>query len=101
MPKQSGFFVNVKYFIPIDKKDFGKQAAAYATMDAIQKTGALPEGFDGKVVSVAVKAGGYDDAETPVEPAPEGDNPDKISGSDAPAGDAVAETPRRRAERTA
>lgn len=53
----------VKYFLPIDKKDFAKQAAAYGMMAAIGETQTLPTEFIGaaKVVSVSVRQGGYDD----------------------------------------
>lgn len=38
MAKQQGFHVAVKYFLPIDKKDFAKQSAAYGMMAAIGET---------------------------------------------------------------
>jgi hypothetical protein len=63
MAKQSGFFVNVRYFVPIDKKDFAKQAAAYSTMAEIEKEGKLPADFAGDVIDVKVKQGSHGEAE--------------------------------------
>lgn len=61
MAKQSGFFVTVKYFLPIDRADFSKQAAAYAAMADIEKNGALPDDFAGTVEEIKVKQGSKGD----------------------------------------
>lgn len=75
MTKQTGFLITATYFVPIDKKDFSKQAAAYATMAEIEKTGALPADFDGQLISVKAKQG----AHTPTELPSATDEPDAVT----------------------
>lgn len=56
MTKLKGFKIKIDAFLAIDAKDFGKQAAAYATIDGIQKTGKLPDGFLDTVTIVGIDA---------------------------------------------
>lgn len=60
MSKKPGFIVTATYFIPIDKKDFKRQAATYAAMSEIEATGKLPEDFDGTLIAVKAKQGSAD-----------------------------------------
>lgn len=68
MAKQTGFFVNARYFVPLDKKDFAKQRDAYAMMAAIEQDQKLSAEFieAATLVGVTVKPGGYD-AGAPVD----------------------------------
>lgn len=65
MTKKSGFKIRVDYFVEIDKKDFGKQAAAFAMIDTITKTGTLPADFSGVVLEVSAKQGSADVQDVP------------------------------------
>ncbi len=62
MAKKTGFYVNVKYFVEVDKKDFAKQAAAYGLLAEIEKSKTLPDDFASSavVVDIAAKQGSYD-----------------------------------------
>lgn len=75
MAKKTGFKVNIVAFVEIDKKDFGKQAAAFAMMDTITRTGKLPEGFmaSASILSINAKQGS---ADIPDQPASEPDKND-------------------------
>jgi len=65
MTKRTGFLITATYFLPIDKKDFAKQATAYATMAEIDKTGTLPADFSGTLLSVKAKQGTADIPDAP------------------------------------
>lgn len=69
MTKKTGFIITATYFVPIDKKDFAKQAAAYATMAEIDKSGTLPDDFAGSLLSVKAKQGSADVPDVPDAPA--------------------------------
>lgn len=56
MTKTKGFKLRIDAFLPIDKKDFTKQAAAYATLAEIKQTGKLPDGFLDQVTIIGVEA---------------------------------------------
>jgi hypothetical protein len=62
MTKKQGFKVTIVAFVEIDKKDFGKQAKAFETMDAITKTGKVPADFltSATILSINAKQGGAD-----------------------------------------
>lgn len=77
MTKTHGFTITVTYFVPIDKTDYGKRAAAYAQMDTITKAGVLPEGFGGLVLEIKAKEG---KVELPDEPEPEPEPEPESSG---------------------
>lgn len=79
MTKRTGFIITATYFVPIDKKDFAKQAAAYATMAEIEKTGMLPADFSGAILSVKAKQGTAD-----VPDAPQGTQPDRTDPANWP-----------------
>lgn len=68
MTKKTGFIITATYFVPIDKKDFAKQALAYATMAEIDKTGTLPADFAGTLLSVKAKQGSADIPDAPTQP---------------------------------
>lgn len=68
MTKQTGFLITATYLLPIDRKDFGKQAAAYAVMADIEKTGTLPADFTGELVSVKAKQGAHTSTPATTEP---------------------------------
>lgn len=74
MTKKAGFLVTATYFLPIDKKDFAKQAATYQAMAEIEKSGKLPPDFTTTAVLVAVKAK-QGSADVP-DAAPAGDRQD-------------------------
>lgn len=71
MTKTTGFKVRIDAFLPIDKKDFGKQAAAYAMIDGITKSGKLPDDFfaSATITGIDARAG---IAELPDAPASTG-----------------------------
>lgn len=62
MTKTPGFHIRIDAFIPIDKKDFAKQAAAYQTIADIQKNNALPAGFfdTATIIGITPKQGAAD-----------------------------------------
>jgi hypothetical protein len=74
MTKKQGFKVRIDAFVEIDKKDYGKQAAAYAMMDAVTKSGKLPADFWTSAVILGISAtpGG---AEVPDAPKNDGGGP--------------------------
>lgn len=75
MTKKAGFLVTLSYFLPIDKKDYAKQAATYQAMAEIEKTGRLPADLISTAILVGVpkvKQGNQD-----VPDAPAGDQGDK------------------------
>lgn len=78
MTKKTGFKVNIVAFVEIDKKDFGKQAAAFAMMDTITRTGKLPDGFmaSASILAINAKQGS---ADIPDQPASEPDKNDPAS----------------------
>lgn len=59
MTKKTGFKVRIEAFVEVDKKDFKKQADAYATMAKIEETGTLPADFleTATILGVTAKAG--------------------------------------------
>lgn len=67
MTKLTGFKVRIDAIIPIDKTDFGKQAAAFKLMDDITKTKTLPANFFdlAKLVDVSAKQGSAEVADEP------------------------------------
>lgn len=56
MTKTKGFKLRIDAFLPIDKKDFAKQSAAYATLATIKHTGKLPDGFLDQVTILGIEA---------------------------------------------
>lgn len=82
MTKKQGFKVTIVAFVEIDKKDFGKQAKAFETMDAITKTGKVPADFltSATILSVAAKQGGADVPDAPTS----GDQGDKTDPANVP-----------------
>ena len=69
--KQKGFKIRVDYFLPIDKKDFTKQAAAYTLIAGIKSTGQLPADFldQAAVIGIDAKEGSAELPETaPIDP---------------------------------
>ena len=68
MTKKTGFKIRIDAFVEIDKKDFGKQAAAYAMMDEIKKSGELTTDFfeTATILGIDAKQGS---AEAPDAPA--------------------------------
>lgn len=56
MTKTKGFKLRIEAFLPIDKKDFNKQAAAFATLAEIERTGKLPAGFFDQVTILGIDA---------------------------------------------
>lgn len=93
MTKTKGFKLRIDAFLPIDKKDFTKQAAAYATLAEIKQTGKLPPGFLDQVTIIGVEAkegsaelpepGPIDPPDEP--PLPEVAEADKANGRRKPA----------------
>ena len=71
MTKKSGFKIRIDAFVEIDRKDYGKQAAAYAMMAEITSTNKLPDDFFAKatIISIDAKQGSAEIAEpAAVEP---------------------------------
>lgn len=75
MTKTKGFKIRVDLFLPIDKKDFAKQAATYQLIADIQKTGKVPAELlqAAHILSIDVKDGS---AEIPAAPAADSGNQD-------------------------
>jgi hypothetical protein len=72
--KKHGFKIRIDAFVEIDKKDFGKQAAAFALMDTIKRTNKLPDDFltTATITSIDAKQGSADIPDpTAAEPFPE------------------------------
>lgn len=80
--KTQGFHVRIDAFVTIDKTDFGKQAAAYAMMDAIKKTNKLPDDFftTAVILDINGKAGSAELSPT----ATSGDQGDKMDPANWP-----------------
>lgn len=89
MTKTKGFKLRIDAFLPIDKKDFTKQAAAYATLAEIKQTGKLPDGFLDQVTIIGVEAK-EGSAELPDAPAVDAD-PAPVDPPDEPPLPEVAE----------
>lgn len=70
MPKQSGYIVTIKAFIPSPKTDFAKQAAAANAMLAITQNKALPDDF-ATIATILDIAGKYGSADIPDVAPPE------------------------------
>jgi hypothetical protein len=62
MTKKFGFIIRLDAFLEIDKKNFAKQAEAFALMAEIEKTGKLPAEFfeRAKVLGLTVTQGNKD-----------------------------------------
>lgn len=80
MAKMKGFKISLDYFLPIDQSDFGKQSAAFALADAIQK-GNIPDDFfkSAIAIGVTVKQGSSD-----IDIAPPKDDAKDINPADVP-----------------
>lgn len=67
MTKKFGFNIRLDAFLEIDKKDFSKQAEAFALMAEIEKTGKIPATFfeRAKVLGLTVKQGNADIPDAP------------------------------------
>jgi hypothetical protein len=67
MTKKFGFIIRLDAFLEIDKKNFSKQAEAFALMADIEKSGKLPAEFfeRAKVLGLTVKQGNSDIPDTP------------------------------------
>lgn len=68
MAKTKGYIVSAKFFVPIDKKDFGKQVAVLTMMKDIGETRALTPDFlaQATVMDVAIRDGSYEAGLPPV-----------------------------------
>lgn len=75
MTKKFGFIIRLDAFVEIDKKDFRKQADAFALMADIEKSGKLPPSFfeQAKILGLTVKQGNTDVTDAP---AATGEKPD-------------------------
>lgn len=67
MTKKHGFKIRIDAFVEIDKKDFGKQAAAFALMDTIKRTNQLPDDFlsTATITGIDAKQGSADIPDAP------------------------------------
>lgn len=79
MTKRTGFLITATYFLPIDKKNFAAQAATYAAIAEVEKTGTLPADFSGTLISVKAKQGSADVPDAPQTPSNEPDHTDPAS----------------------
>lgn len=86
MTKKAGFLVTATFFLPIDKKDFAKQAATFKAMADIQATNTLPPDFTATATLIGVKAkqGSADIADTPSADANQGQRPDPNDAATTP-----------------
>jgi len=80
MTKKTGFLITASYFLPIDKKNFAAQAATYAAIADIEKTGTLPADFAGTLIGVKAKQGSADIPDA----APTTSEPDKTDPASWP-----------------